>query len=60
MFVNRRLYDSFSFLVHGKLLHVLGSELYLLLRIPNELVVVVEDGIFDGKTEFGGLAEFFF
>lgn len=60
MFINRRFYDSLPFLVHSELLHVFRSELYLLLRIPNELVVVVEDGIFDRKTELCGLAEFLF
>lgn len=58
MLVNRRFHHSFSFFVHGKLLDVLGCELYFLLRVPNELVVVIEDWILDGKAEFCGLAEF--
>lgn len=59
MLVNRRFHDSFSFFVHVELLHVLGREFYLLLRVPNELVVVIEDRILDGEAELCGLAEFF-
>jgi hypothetical protein len=41
---------------HGELLHVLGRELNLLQSCPDQLVIIVEDGILEAEGELARLS----